>query len=201
MDLYPSKFAALDRICFNLKRVEGQCHEIATRVEAPIPTASSIDRPHYIALITYLQFRHPQYSYVLSLIKEIRPGGGELILPYRTQEDLISVLAPYLPLEVSFMQLSDRFAVTANTRLTTFDPEYPIRGISLTTYCIMVETASECDELVIRRKCKIHSSSPNTCLSDGVNMLNMSPRTSLTHRRSRSSTLVASLFRRSVGQS
>lgn len=156
-----------------------------------------MERGDLLAVLTLLQFQHPQYTRLLEEIKHIHPGSLGLSFGMTISGDIETLLKAYLPAEVGFLEISPRVETGSGvrTRMTATDPEYPISGLSLGFYRIIVESSSAIDESVLFAKAQAHQSSPALCLHRSVQILNMSPTTKHSHRQSHSITSLLSLFR------
>jgi len=156
-----------------------------------------MERGDFVCALTMLQFKHPQYARILEEIKTLRPGSLGCSFGITLDKDISTLLKPYLPAEVAFLEIMPNVAKGEGmlTRLTASDPEYPIPGVQLGLYRIMVESMSLSDEQILCAKAMAHQSSPSKCLHDSVRLLTMTPLTAEAHCKSKTKLTILSLFR------
>jgi hypothetical protein len=156
-----------------------------------------MERGDYIAVLTLLQFQHPQYVGFLEEMKSIKPGNLGINFGMTVEGDLRVLLSKYLPAEVAVIELSPNVMTGEGitTRLTSSFPEYPVRDLDLGFYRVLIESMSPVDERVLRAKVHAHQASNSLCLHESVRLLLMSPKTERSTFRSNAKATFVSLFK------
>lgn len=189
------RLSSLDMICDRLSHINEQSRSTVNHVLQPPENVRSFERGQFIALLTWLQFEHPQLVHVMDEIKSLHPGCHHKEYPAHILAQLRSVLDPYTPMEVSYVELSPGLTKHTQSRVTSYDPEFPIAGLRVGIYRMVAESLSDIDESIVVGKAHAHDQGIDRCLITSLGILRMSPATSKTHRKSRSLTMVASLVR------
>lgn len=180
-----------------LDSIIGVCNNVNASILAPVPETKSMERGDFLAILTLLQFQHPQYAKILEEIKSLHPGAISKPYGKTIEADLTLILKPYLPMEVSFLEASPSLLKSKGgiTRLTATPPDYPLGDIPIGLYRIIVESMSEIDAVTLTSKVHAHQSSGMLCLDRSLKMILMSPVTKRSHRKSSSLSSVFSVFK------
>jgi len=180
-----------------LNAVVDTCRSIERNLYDAPPEVKSMERGDFLAILTTVQFLHPQYARAIEELKKIHPGMICLDLGQALTEEIRLLLKHYLPAEVSFIRMCHDTKIGENIRtsLVAHPPEYVVNGLGIGVYWIDVQSLSTDDESVVKGKARAHESSPGLCLHQSLQLLLMSPSTKQTHRSSGLTTTLKSIFR------
>lgn len=195
------KFGDLNSLCSKLESVMSTCQQVQDNLVTPLPSIRSMERGEFLAHLTLLQFRHPQYARLFEEIKMMLPGSVGLDLPQSVTSDLRFLMRDIVPAEVSFVEISKKCPIESRTRLSSTEPEFPLPGIDIGFYRIIIETLSETDKIIVPEKARAHSASPDSSLILSLKLLRLGQVTSGIHRPSRFSLNISSLFKHQRSQS